>query len=81
MQSIDGRGVVLQLVGDILVLLEQGLNVRLILADVVGRDEPQDVQHPGVDVVGVGQELVEVDGFGQTLLPVEKMRAKISLKF
>ena len=81
MQSIDGRGVVLQLVGDVLVLLEQGLNVGLVLADVVGRDEPQDVQHPGVDVVGVGQELVEVDGFGQTLLPVEKMRAKISLKF
>ena len=78
MQSIDGRGVVLQLVGDILVLLEQGLNVGLVLADVVGRDEPQDVQHPGVDVVGVGQELVEVDGFGQTLLPVEKMRVKLS---
>ena len=78
MQGIDGRGVVLQLVGDILVLLEQGLNVRLVLADVVGRDEPQDVQHPGVDVVGVGQELVEVDGFGQTLLPVEKMRVKLS---
>ena len=78
MQSIDGGGVVLQLVGDILVLLEQGLNVGLVLADVVGRDEPQDVQHPGVDVVGVGQELVEVDGFGQTLLPVEKMRVKLS---
>ena len=78
MQSVDGGGVVLQLVGDVLVLLEQGLNVRLVLADVVGRDESQDVQHPGVDVVGVGQELVEVDGFGQTLLPVEKMRVKLS---
>ena len=72
MQSIDGGGVVLQLVRDILVLLEQGLNVRFVLADVVGRNKPQDVQHPGVDIVGVGQELVEVDGFGQTLLPIEK---------
>lgn len=77
MQSIDGRRVVLQLVGDVLVLLEQGLNVGFVLADVVGGHQPQDVQHPGVDVVGVGQELVEVDGLGQTLLPVKCNRDKI----
>jgi hypothetical protein len=58
MQSVDGGGVVLQLVGDVLVLLQQRLDVRFVLSDVVRRHQPQDVQHPGVDVVGVGQELV-----------------------
>ena len=68
MQSIDGGSVVLQLVRRVPVFLQQRLNVRLVLADVVGRHESQDVQHPGVHIVGVGQELVEVNGLCQTSL-------------
>jgi hypothetical protein len=70
-QSVDGGGVVLELVGDVLVLLEQRLHVGLVLADVVGRHEPQDIEHPRVHVVGVRQELVEVHGLRQPLLPVQ----------
>ena len=71
MKSVNGGGVVLQLIGDDLVLLQQSLHVRFVLANVVGRDQPQDVQHPSVDVVSVRQELVEVNGLGQSLLPVD----------
>merc|ERR550539_800368 len=60
MELVNGGLVVLQLIRHLFVLLEESLNVALVLADVVTGHELEDVQHPVVHIVSVGEELVEV---------------------
>ena len=38
-------------------LLEQRLDARLVFADVLALQQPQRVDHPRVDVIGVSEEL------------------------
>merc|ERR550539_1616864 len=70
MELVNGGLVVLQLIRHLFVLLEESLNVALVLADVVTGYELEDVQHPVVHIVSVGEELVEVHGIGQHSLPL-----------
>lgn len=50
------------------VFLEQTLGAGLVSADIVARHQAQSVHHPVVDIVGIGEELVEIDRLIQPLL-------------
>lgn len=69
MQGINGCRIVHQLVCDVFVFLQQSLNIGLVLSDIVGRNNPEEVQHPGVDIIGISQELVEVNCLCETAFP------------
>lgn len=52
-QSVDYGPVTGDLLGHVLVFLHQSLSRELVMADVDAGDDPQHVQHPRVDVIGV----------------------------
>lgn len=52
-QGVDDGPVAADLLGHVLVLLHQSLSGELVVADVHAGDDPQHVQHPRVDVVGI----------------------------
>ena len=70
-QSVDDGPVAGDLLSHVLVLLDKGLRGELVVAHVGARHDAEHVQHPGVDVVGVSQELVMVAGLLQAGLPVD----------
>lgn len=53
-QGVDDGPVAADLLGHVLVFLHQRLSGELVVADVHAGDDPQHVQHPCVDVVGIG---------------------------
>ena len=85
-QRLDDGPVAADLLRHVLVLLHQSLSGELVVADVHAGDDPQHVQHPRVDVVGVG---LQRDGeeFNVMLPDTEtatwnmKFRPLISLSF
>lgn len=53
MQSVDDGPVAGDLLSHVLVFLHQSLSGELIVTDIDAGDDPQHVQHPRVDVVGI----------------------------
>ena len=85
-QRLDDGPVAADLLRHVLVLLHQSLSGELVVADVHAGDDPQHVQHPRVDVVGVGLQR-EGEEFNVMLPDTEtatwnmKFRPLISLSF
>ena len=62
-QSVDDGPVAADLLGHIFVFLHQSLSGELVVADVHAGDDPQNVQHPRVDVIGIGLQPGENEMF------------------
>lgn len=68
LQLLNDVGVVLEFVGYVLMFLQQALHLSFVNAGVLRRNQSEGVEHPVVDVVGIGEQLVVAHGGVQPTL-------------